>query len=260
MLPFSALHAAWLAGASLLAGSINAVAGGGSLLSFPALLQVGALPVHANATNTIALLPAEITSATAYRRELRRYRTLLLPSVLSALTGGFLGARILMATRQETFFQMIPWLLLAATIIFAIGPSLQRRLLQIDHQTETELRPLTRILLPISIFIVCLYVGFFGAGSGLLLMGALTIAGVQNVHEVNALKTLVISISRCVAAITFVFYGAILWHYAVLMMIAASSGGYATAHIARKHKPHGLRGLIIVIGFLVTIYFFWKIH
>ncbi len=260
MLPFSSFHAAWLAVASFLAGSINAVAGGGSLLSFPALLQVGALPVYANATNTVALLPAEITSATAYRRELRRYRSLLLPLLLAALAGGFLGARLLMATRQELFFQMVPWLLLTATLIFAIGPLLHRRIVQAERHHTTGLTPTARILLPFGIFIVCLYVGFFGAGSGLLLMGVLTIAGVESVHEVNALKTAVISVSRCIAAITFVIYGAILWHYGVLMMIAASSGGYATAHIARKHKPHGIRPLVIGIGFFVTIYFFWKVR
>src|SRR5665213_1652115 len=130
MLHFSSFHAAWLAVASFLAGSINAVAGGGSLLSFPALLQVGVLPVQANATNTIALLPAEITSAAAYRRELRRYRTLLAPLLLAALAGGFLGARLLMSTGQQLFFQMVPWLLLTATLIFAVGPVLHRRLVE----------------------------------------------------------------------------------------------------------------------------------
>lgn len=258
MLPFSALHAVWLAIASLLAGSINAVAGGGSLLSFPALLQVGALPVYANATNTVALLPAEITSATAYRRELRRYRSLLLPLLLAALIGSFIGARLLMATGQILFFHMVPWLLLTATVIFAAGPPLQRRLSQAQHSHPSGIGPVARMLLPVGIFFVCLYVGFFGAGSGLLLMGVLSLAGIQDVHEINALKTAMISVSRSVAAITFIIYGAILWHYALLMMVAASSGGYVTAYIARKHKPHGMRPFIIAIGSFVTIYFFWK--
>lgn len=259
MLHFPTFHAVWLAAASFLAGSINAVAGGGSLLSFPALLQVGVLPVSANATNTVALLPAEVTSAAAYRRELRRYRSLLLPLLLAASTGGFLGARLLMVAGQELFLQMVPWLLLAATLIFAVGPPLQRRLVQADHGHATGLGSTARILLPIGIFIVSLYVGFFGAGSGLLIMGLLSIAGIEDVHEINALKTVIVSISRTVAALTFVAYGVIIWHYAILMMIAASTGGYATAHIARKHKPHGLRALVILIGFFVTAYFFWKV-
>jgi len=260
MLPFSALHAAWLAFASLLAGGINAIAGGGSLLSFPALLQVGALPVHANATNTVALLPAELTTATAYRRELKRYRSLLFPLLIAALLGSFLGARALMATKQEVFFHMVPWLLFTATLIFALGPVVQRRLLQVEHYHDSGLHPVARVLLPVGIFIVCLYVGFFGAGSGLLLMGLLSIAGVESVHEINALKTALISVSRSVAAITFILYGAILWRYGILMMVAASTGGYVTAHLARKHNPPGMRATIIIIGVVVTTYFFWKIH
>lgn len=253
-------HAAWLASASFLAGSINAVAGGGSLLSFPALLQVGVLPVSANATNTVALLPAEITSATAYRRELLRYRSLLLPLLVASMVGSFLGARFLMVAGQELFLHMVPWLLFGSTMIFALGPPLQRRLIQADHRHASGLGPVARILLPIGILIVSLYIGFFGAGSGLLIMGLLSIAGIESVHEINALKTVIVSISRTVAALTFVAYGVIIWNYAIVMMIAASVGGYATAHLARKHKPHGLRALVTVIGFLVTAYFFWKIH
>lgn len=256
---FSSLHAAWLAAASFFAGSINAIAGGGSLLSFPTLIQVGVLPVQANATNTVALLPAEITSATAYRHELRPYRSILLPLVVASLSGGILGAALLMRVGQEIFLRMVPWLLLAATLTFALGPFLQHKLAHSGETRSHELGPLARILLPIGIFVVCLYVGFFGAGSGLLIMGVLSIAGIQSVHEVNALKTIVTSLSRSIAAVAFVLYGVIVWHYAILMMIAASVGGYATAHIARKHKPHGIRAMITVIGFLVTAYFFWKI-
>lgn len=260
MLPFSAFHAAWLAFASFLAGGINAIAGGGSLLSFPALLQIGAQPVYANATNTVALLPAELTTAAAYRRELQRYRSLFFPLLISALAGSFIGARALMATKQEVFYHMVPWLLLAATFIFAVGPAVQRRLLQVEHYHDSGLHPVSRMLLPVGVFVVCLYVGFFGAGSGLLLMGLLSIAGVENVHEINALKTALISVSRSVAAVTFVIYGAIIWRYGILMMIAASTGGYVTAHLARKHNPPGMRIIIIVIGILVTTYFFWKIR
>lgn len=260
MLPYVSLHAAWLAAASFLAGSINAVAGGGSLLSFPALLQIGVLPVQANATNTVALLPAEITSAVAYRRELGRYRSLLIPLVAASLAGSFLGAKFLLHAGQDLFFDMVPWLLLAATVIFMLGAPLQRRLSRTGRNHASGLGPLARVLLPIGIFIVSLYVGFFGAGSGLLIMGLLSIAGIESVHEINALKTVIISLSRSIAAVTFVVYGVVIWHYAVLMMIAAIVGGYVTAYIARRHKPHGVRAIIIPIGLFVTAYFFWKMH
>ncbi len=259
-MPLLTFRAVWLAAAAFFAGGVNAIAGGGSLLSFPALLQAGVLPVQANATNTVALLPGQFTSAAAYRRELHRYRSLLLPLLVAALAGGLLGARLLMATRQELFLRMVPWLLLTATLLFAGGPPLQQRLFQKPHAHATGLRPVARVLLPIGIFVVCLYVGFFGAGSGLLIMGVLSFAGIDSVHEVNALKTIITSVSNSVAAITFVFYGAVLWHYGLFMMIAASIGGYFSARSARKRPTKSIRFFIIVMGCIVTAYFFWKLH
>lgn len=258
--PFSALRAAWLSAACLMAGAMNAIAGGGSLLSFPALLQVGVLPVQANATNTVALLPGQFTSAAAYRQELRPYRSLLPYLLVAAFAGALIGARLLMRTRQSVFLHMVPWLLLAATLLFAAGPLLQRRLFRTAHDDSSAgLGPVARVLLPAGVFCVCLYVGFFGAGAGLLLMGILSFAGIDSVHEINALKTVITSTGNTVAAVTFVIYGAVVWHYGVLMMIAASIGGYASARFARRHKPRGIRLLVIAIGCIATGYFFWKI-
>ncbi|MHB1936173.1 MAG: sulfite exporter TauE/SafE family protein [Acidobacteriaceae bacterium] len=261
MLSSSVLHVAWLSIVAFLAGGINAIAGGGSLLSFPALLQIGVLPVHANATNTVALLPGQITSAAAYRRQLRRYRTLLPALLTAAFVGGLIGARLLLATRQQTFLRMVPWLLLIATLLFALGPVLQQRMFQGAHPAHaTGLRPLARILLPIGIFAISLYVGFFGAGAGLLIMATLSIAGIDSVHEINALKTIVTSTSNTIAAATFIFYGAVFWRYGAAMMIAASVGGYLTARAASKHKPRGIRAVVVVMGCIVTTYFFWKLY
>ena len=257
----SLLHLAWLCFAAFVAGGINAIAGGGSLLSFPALLQVGVLPVHANATNTVALLPGQITSAAAYRRELRRYHSMLPPLLIAAFIGGLLGARLLLATRQQTFLRMVPWLLLTATLLFAVGPALQQRLFQSKHSTHSSgLRPVARVLLPIGIFAISLYVGFFGAGAGLLIMATLSFAGVDSVHEINALKTIITSTSNTIAAATFIFYGAVLWRYGAAMMVAGSIGGYLTARLATKHKPRGIRALVVTLGCIVTIYFFYKLY
>lgn len=261
MLPFPPLHLAWLCFAAFVAGGINAIAGGGSLLSFPALLQVGVLPVHANATNTVALLPGQITAAAAYRRELPRYRTMLPVLLSAAFVGGLLGARLLLATRQQTFLRMVPWLLLSATLLFAFGPTLQQRMFQGKHDSHaTGLRPLARILLPIGIFAISLYVGFFGAGAGLLIMATLSLAGIDSVHEINALKTIITSTSNTIAAATFIIYGAVLWRYGAAMMIAGSVGGYLSARAARKHKPRGIRAVVVTMGCIVTIYFFWKLY
>jgi uncharacterized protein len=261
MLFSSLLRLSWLCFAALVGGGINAIAGGGSLLSFPALLQVGVLPVQANATNTVALLPGQITAATAYRRELKRYHTLLPILLTAAFVGGLFGARLLLATRQQIFLRMVPWLLLTATLLFAIGPRLRQHASQGKHESHASgLRPLARILLPIGIFGISVYVGFFGAGAGLLIMAALSFAGVDSVHEINALKTIITSTSNTVAAVTFIVYGAVLWRYGAAMMIAGSIGGYLSARAARKHKPRGIRALVVTMGCIVTIYFFWKLR
>jgi uncharacterized membrane protein YfcA len=261
MQPSSLLHLAWLCSAAFVAGGINAIAGGGSLLSFPALLQVGVRPVQANATNTVALLPGQITSAAAYRHQLRRYHTMLPTLLVAAFVGGLIGARLLLATRQQTFLRMVPWLLLVATFLFAIGPTLQQRVFQGKHEAhESGLRPVARFLLPIGIFAISMYVGFFGAGAGLLIMATLSFAGVDSVHEINALKTVITSTSNTVASATFIFYGAVLWRYGAAMMIAGSIGGYLSARAAREHKPRGIRALVVAMGCIVTFYFFWKLY
>lgn len=261
-MPFPLLRSLWLVSASFIAGGINAIAGGGSLLSFPALLHVGVLPVQANATNTVALLPGQFSSAAAYRRELRRHHSLLLPLLLAAFAGGLIGARLLLATPQGQFLRLVPWLLLTATLLFSMGPVLQQKFLQSvqAHPHATGLRPIARILLPFGIFLVCLYIGYFGAGAGLLIMGVLSFAGVESVHEINALKSVITSVSNSVAAITFVIFGAVLWHYGLMMMIAASIGGYLSARTARERKPKGLRVFIVGMGVVITAYFFWKVY
>ncbi len=261
-MPFHSLRFLWLATTALIAGAINSIAGGGSLLTFPALLQAGVLPKQANATNTVALLPGQFTSAAAYREDLRRHRSLLLPLVLAAFAGGIIGARMLMATHQQQFLHLVPWLLLLATALFALGPPLQKILLQNlhPHDHPTGLRPLARILLPIGIFLVCLYIGFFGAGAGLLIMGALSFAGVESVHEINALKATITSVSNTVASLTFIIFGAVVWRYALLMMVAASIGGYVCARVVRTRKPRGMRALIVTMGCIVTAFFFWKVY
>ncbi len=252
----------WLAAASLVAGAINAIAGGGSLLSFPALLKVAALPKQANATNTAALLPGQFSSAAAYRSELGKHRSILVPLLIAAFVGGLIGARILMATRQKHFLYLIPWLLLLATTLFAAGPPLQKWLSKSIHVAPhpTGLRPLARVFLPVCVFVICVYVGFFGAGAGLLIMAALSIAGVDSVHEINALKSTITSVSNTVATVTFVIFGAVIWHYCLLMMLAASAGGYLSARFARKRPPKGMRPFIVAMGCVVTAYFFWIVY
>jgi uncharacterized membrane protein YfcA len=247
---------AWLVIASFLAGALNAMAGGGSFLSFPALLGVGVPPIQANATNTVALWPGQFTSIAAYWQDLKANLRLVLPVCSAALLGGVTGAIILLRTGQATFMALVPWLLLLASGLFAAsGPVsswLQRR-----RTTLTGVRP---SLLPlwIGVVVVCFYIGYFGAGAGFLLMSVLSVFGIQNINQVNALKVIATTTANGIAVVTFIVEKQILWKYCLLMMIAAALGGYLGAQYARRMHPHHMRLLVVLIGLGMAAYFFWK--
>ena len=247
-------HFVWLVAASFLAGVMNAMAGGGSFISFPAMLSMGLAPIQANATNTVALWPGQVTSIVALRRDLRKS---LLPVVLgAAVLGGVSGAVILLHTKQRTFMHLVPWLLLVASLLFGIsGPVSQWLKERSSHPHETKklpLAPLFLVLLP-----VCFYIGYFGAGAGFLIMTALALFGVEKMHELNSLKVTAAGVSNLSAVVTFIFSGAILWHYCLISMVFAGIGGYAGAQYARRMNPNVLRMVVVVTGLIVSGYFFW---
>jgi uncharacterized protein len=247
---------AWLVFASFIAGVLNAMAGGGSFLSFPALLGVGVLPIQANATNTVALWPGQFTSIAAYWQDLKANLRLVLPVCSAALLGGVVGAIILLHTGQMTFLHMVPWLLLVASGLFAVsGPVsawLRRKRVSAEG-TKPNLVPLW-----IAIAVVCVYIGFFGAGAGFLVMTALAVFGIQNFNQINALKVIATTCANGIAVVTFIVEKQIVWKYCLLMMIAAAVGGYLGAHYARRMNPRFMRGLVVVIGLGMAAYFFWK--
>lgn len=245
----------WLVTASLIAGVMNAMAGGGSFLSFPAMLAMGVLPVQANATNTVALWPGQLTSVAALRGDLRRD---LLPVVCTAsIVGGISGAIVLLHTRQITFLHMVPWLLLVASLLFGIsGPVsrwLRARSAEPHLQRPPALVPLFFVMLP-----VCFYIGYFGAGAGFLIMTALALFGVEEMNALNSLKVLAACLSNFCAVVTFVFSGAVIWHYCLISMIFAAVGGYVGALYARRMNSNMLRTIVVVTGCLVAAYFFWR--
>ncbi len=256
-------HALWLGCASLLAGAINSVAGGGSFLSFPALLSLGVFPIEANATNTVALWPGQFTSIAAYRDELQGNRPLLLPLVIAAVLGGVAGAFILLSTRQDVFVHLIPWLLLVAAALFAIsGPLsgwLQRRsqAAKAHAQVPADTRGL-RLPLFGATLLVSVYIGYFGAGGGFLLLAALAMAQVGDITEMNAIKVVVTTIANGVAVLIFILHGKVIWHDCLLMMVTGAAGGYLGARNARRVDPKVMRGIITFIGFGMAGYFFWK--
>jgi uncharacterized membrane protein YfcA len=248
-------HYAWLVAASLIAGVMNAMAGGGSFLSFPAMLAVGVLPIQANATNTVALWPGQLTSVAALRDDLRRD---LLPVVCGAsVLGGVSGAVVLLKTRQLTFLHMVPWLLLVASLLFGLsGPVsrwLRRRSATPHEVRQPALLPLFFVLLP-----VCFYIGYFGAGAGFLIMTALALFGVEEMHALNSLKVLAACLSNLCAVLTFIVSGAVVWRYCVISMVFAGVGGYVGAQYARRMSANVLRAIVVVTGCAVAGYFFWR--
>jgi uncharacterized membrane protein YfcA len=248
-------HYVWLVVASFIAGVMNAMAGGGSFISFPAMLSIGVAPIQANATNTVALWPGQLTSVAALRRDLRRD---LLPVVCTAsIVGGITGAIVLLHTRQITFLRIVPWLLLVASLLFGIsGPVsrwLRARSAHPHIQKPPAIIPLFFILLP-----VCFYIGYFGAGAGFLIMSALALFGVEEMNALNSLKVLAACLSNLCAVLTFIFGGAVIWHYCLISMLFAGAGGYVGAQYARRMNADVLRTIVVVTGVLMAAYFFWK--
>lgn len=242
--------------ASVLGGTLNAVAGGGSFFSFPALVFVGVPPIQANATSTVALWPGSIASAWAYRRELAEQRRgLLFLLIGTSLIGGGLGAILLLMTSQSTFVTLIPYLLLLATLLFAFSGPITARL-RMRNVTKTELS--TRALFGVTVaqFIIAVYGGYFGGGIGILLLASLAIMGMDNIHAMNALKTILQTCINGVAVIIFIVAGAVLWPEAILMIFGAIVGGYGAAYFARKIDQKWIRIFVIAVGLGLTVYFF----
>jgi uncharacterized protein len=249
-------HSAWLFIASLLAGALNAMAGGGSFLSFPALLGVGILPIQANATNTVALWPGQFTSIAAYREDLKKNLSLILPLGAAALIGGLIGAVVLLRTGQATFLRMVPWLLLLAALLFAASGPVSRWL----QARPSALRRKSPSWLPLflSMVVVCFYIGYFGAGAGFLIISVLGLFGVEEMNSINALKVVTTTLANGIAVVTFVARGQVQWRYCLLMMITAAAGGYFGARWSRKLSGSFLRGLVVFIGLGMAAYFFWR--
>ena len=245
----------WLVAASFIAGVMNAMAGGGSFISFPAMLAVGVPPIQANATNTVALWPGQVTSVLALRTDLRR--DLLAVVAAASVCGGVSGAIVLLRTPQVTFMHAVPWLLLTASVLFGISGPVSRWL---RHRSDTPHAPRPPAMLPLFLllFPVCFYIGYFGAGAGFLLMSVLALFGVEEMNALNSLKVLGACLSNFCAVVTFIFGGAIVWHYCLVSMVFAGIGGYVGAQYARRMSPAVLRTIVVITGCTMAAYFFWR--
>jgi uncharacterized membrane protein YfcA len=249
------LNYIWLVVASTIAGVMNAMAGGGSFLSFPAMLGMGVLPVQANATNTVALWPGQVTSVATLRGDVRRD---LLPTVaITSVLGGICGAEVLLHTAQQTFMHLIPWLILVGTVIFGISGRVSKWIRRRAERTDVE-PYIPRFALACALFPVCFYIGYFGAGAGFLVMTILALFGMEEMHALNALKVVAAMLSNMCAIITFIFQGAIVWHYCLVSMVFAAFGGWMGARWARRVNGDVLRAIVVGTGIVIAGYFFWK--
>lgn len=251
-------QAALLFAVALLAGALNAVAGGGSFLGFPTLIFVGVPEIQANATNTVALWPGSVASVGAYRKELAgQGPTLLLLGGVSVI-GGVAGALLLLHTPKDTFALLIPFLLLFATLLFAFGRQIAaalRRRIGIERGSSRGLHLGVALLQ----LVISVYGGFFGGGIGILMLASLALMGMENLHAMNAIKTVLASCINGVAVVTFVLAGAVFWPQALVMIVGAVVGGYGGASLARRLPPQAVRWFVIAVGLAMSVVFFVKV-
>jgi uncharacterized membrane protein YfcA len=244
--------------AAILGGTLNAVAGGGTFITLPTLIFTGVLPINANATSTIALWPGSVASLSAYRKELlTQNRTVIAVLSITSLIGGVLGAELLLSTSQSTFVTLLPYLLLLATVLFAIsGPITTRMRKRAAGEVKAQHTWVRLVVIAILQFIIAIYGGYFGGGIGILMLATLGLMGMENIHEMNAVKTLLTTFINGVAVIIFIVRGVVEWPQAIVMIVGAIIGGYGAAYFARKIDQRFVRVFVILVGVSMTIYFF----
>jgi uncharacterized protein len=240
-----------------IAGTLNAVAGGGSFVSFPVLLFTGVPPVPANATNTVALWPGLAASTLAYIKGLSAPPRLLAPLLVTSVGGGWAGALLLLKTPQHTFMKLIPWLLLGGTLLFAFGNKI--RAVAGRAAVTDDLRQLSWGAIAVASILELLlgvYGGYFGAGIGFVTLGMLAALGMRDILAMGAIRTLLAVAINAAAVITFIVAGAVLWRQCVVMIAGALTGGWLGARFAQKADPQKMRLVVIGVGLLMSVYFF----
>jgi uncharacterized protein len=255
----SSSEIALLFGAALIAGALNSIAGGGSFLSFPLLLFLGIPSVNANATNTVALWPGTIASTGAYRKSLSvELLKRMMPLMLITLAGSFVGAWLLLHTRQRTFDKLVPWLLLAGTLLFTFRGKVTTWVARRQQAGGPSAGKVAWITLVQGVLGV--YIGYFGAGVGIVMLPLLVLMGVDNIHSMSGLRTLLVTCGNAVAVAVFVAAHAVLWPVVLVMTLGAILGGYAGAYYAQKMQPKTVGHLVIAIGYAMSVFFFWKTY
>lgn len=251
-------HAILLFAAAFGAGILNAVAGGGTLLTFPALISTGLDAKIANATSTIALWPGLFGSLWGYRRELQASRPYMARLALVSFLGGILGTFLLIKTPSPTFARLVPFLILFATLLFTLQEPVSRWF----HSRSTRKQEIAGdwSILAIAIqFLAATYGAYFGAGNGILILSALGFLGINDIHVANGLKIFLAICLNVVAIIGFILAGLIAWPPAIVMALGASAGGYVGASVARRLNRTFVRGIVIFIGLAIGILMLYRL-
>ncbi|MHB8521839.1 MAG: sulfite exporter TauE/SafE family protein [Limisphaerales bacterium] len=248
-----------LATAAAAAGVVNAVAGGGTLITFPALILWGTPPIIANATSTLALVFGTTGSVYGYRRQIAAVKPWLKRFVPVSLLGGLLGGILLTRTREDVFAKMVPFLLLFATIVF-VAQGAFRRFAGFGNKPDTAVMPHHRVVWAAVLFqfFVAIYGGYFGAGIGILMLASLGFIGLTNIHEMNGLKTVLGLLINVVAAIYFIFAGLIDWPKTAVMTVGALAGYFFGSHYSQRIPQRHVRHLITGVGFLISAVMFYE--
>ncbi len=243
-----------LFGAGFLAGGINVIAGGATLVTFPVLLAVGLPPTVANASNFVAVLPGNAAGIPAYAKEISKNRTTALRFALASMAGGAVGCVLLIYSTDNFFIKIVPWLILTATILYAFGGQINKAVSARNGGKSMSQGFWTYVL----IFFASIYGGYFGAGLGVIMLAVFNMIGYSDFHEANALKNLTNTVIGALGVVIFAASGLIAWSHALVMMAGAAVGGYVTVLYARRISQKFLKIAVIVLGFGLSAYYFLK--
>lgn len=248
--------------AAFFAGAINSVAGGGTLLTFPALTWIlgstESAAVVASATSTLSLFPGSIAATWGYRREMAGQGRWVVPLIVPSFVGGVAGTLLVVTQPEKQFQQMVPWLILVASALFLMQPAITRW----TGIGKPHANPSPQLLAGIILFqfVIALYGGYFGAGIGILMLSSLALMGLGDIHQMNALKSLLASAINGMSVIVFVAYQRVDWSYAIPMLFAGIAGGFVGASVSRRLDKNVVRWVVISIGFGLTIYYFTRVY
>jgi uncharacterized membrane protein YfcA len=251
--------------AAAIAAAMNAIAGGGTLITFPALVALGVPPIVANATSTVALWPGSMSSMWGYRAELAGARRWAIAFAIPSLIGGIVGAVLLLRTPERSFAAIVPWLILGATTLFITQQPMTAALKSWGlkhpplHGADGQLLPPSAAFLFYQ-FLISIYGGYFGAGVGILMLAALGLMGLTNIHQMNGLKNWGAGVMNLVAVVVFAFSGVVNWRVALAMGVGATLGGIAGSMLAQRIGKIWVRRVVISIGLISGVVMLFKLR